>query len=364
MSTSAESVRATRVRTLHPGWFASVMGTAVLAVITATGPGEVGALEPFWSVLAVAFLTVATGLAVALGWAYAVRWTVHRDAALADLRNPVTGPLVGSVPGGLLVLSAAYSAAGPLVLPDSVARGVATALVLVGAPLALFVGVVWADEVVDTAPIPLASITGTWFLPPVIAVLVPLAMAPLLPSWPEPGLWLAFGYALVGAGLILYLLVAGLVVARLAMVGPPPPPLAPAVWIALGPPGAGGVALLRLADAAPASGVAVSEALQAATLVLATALLGFGLWWLAFAALVLRRQRRRGPVPYTPAWWAWTFPLGALTALTLALGRLWGSSAVTAGGMVLLVATITVWLLVAARTVQAVRSGAAWTRHG
>jgi hypothetical protein len=32
--------------------------------------------------------------------------------------------------------------------------------------------------------------------------------------------------------------------------------------------------------------------------------------------------------------------------------------------MVLLVATMTVWLLVAARTVQAVRSGAAWTRHG
>jgi C4-dicarboxylate transporter/malic acid transport protein len=340
------------------------MGTAVLAVIAAGNPGGVGVLEPLWSTLAVAFLVLATGLAGLLLWAYGMRWTSYRDAAMADLRSPIAGPLIGSVPGGLLGLSAAFSAAGPLVLPDAVARGVATLLVVVGAPLALLVGVVWAEQVVDSAPIPLAMITGTWFLPPVIAVLVPLAMAPLLPSWPEPGLWLALGYALVGAGLILYLLVAGLVVARLAMVGPPPPPLAPAVWIALGPPGAGGVALLRLADAAEATGVAAAETLRTPTLVLATALLGFGLWWLAFAALVLRRQLRRGPVPWTPAWWAWTFPLGALTALTLALGRLWATSALSVLGLALLAGTIGVWVLVTARTVQAVRSGAAWTRQG
>ena len=78
----------TRVRTLHPGWFASVMGTAVLAVITAGNPGGSETFRALWDVLAVGFLVVATALALGFGALYAMRWTRHRDAALADLRNP------------------------------------------------------------------------------------------------------------------------------------------------------------------------------------------------------------------------------------------------------------------------------------
>jgi len=340
------------------------MGTSVLAVITANNPLGTDALRVFWEVLAVVFLLVATGLALWLGSLYVARWTRHRDAAMTDLRNPIPGPLVGTVPGGLLVLATAYSAAGPILLPDSLARGIATALLVVGAPLALLVGVVWAAEVVDNAPIGLEKVTGTWFLPPVIAVLVPLAAAPLIASWPAPLLWLWMSYAFAGAGLLLFLLVAVLVIGRLALKGPPPPPLAPAVWIALGPPGAGGVALVRLSQTAETMGVASADALRVTTVVLATAMLGFAFWWLAFAAMVLRRQLSRGPVPYSPAWWAWTFPLGAMTALTLLLGAQWDSMAVEGIGVALLFATIAVWSLVAGRTVAALRTGAAWERHG
>ena len=364
MTSTAEHDAVSRVRTLHPGWYASVMGTAVLAVVTAGNPGGTDGMAAVWDVLAVVFLVGATLLAVGLGALYVQRWVSHRDAALADLRNPVPGPLIGTVPGGVLVLSGAYSAAGPILLSDDVARGIATALLVVGAPLAIVVGVAWAEGVVDTAPIGLEKVTGTWFLPPVIAVLVPLAGAPLIADWPAPELWLWLGYAFAGAGLLLFMLVAVLVIARLALKGPPPPPLAPAVWIALGPPSAGGVALVRLAQVAQDTGVVASDALLVVTTVLATSLLGFAFWWLAFASMVLRRQLKRGRIPYSPAWWAWTFPLGAMTALTLVLGGLWGSSAVDVIGIVLLVATMAVWLVVAGRTIQAVRSGAAWERHG
>jgi tellurite resistance protein TehA-like permease len=263
-----------------------------------------------------------------------------------------------------LVLSTAFSAAGPLVLPEAVVRVVATGLLVVGAPLAVLVGVVWAAEVVDNAPIGLEKVTGTWFLPPVIAVLVPLAAAPLIGSWPATEFWLWLAYAFAGAGLLLFVLVAVLVIARLALKGPPPPPLAPAVWIAIGPPGAGGVALVRLAQVAESTGAVEGDGLRAATVALATAMLGFAFWWLAFASLVLRRQLSRGPVPYSPAWWAWTFPLGAMTALTLLLAAEWDSTGVAVVGTVLMVAVLGVWGLVAGRTVGALRSGAAWERLG
>lgn len=364
MSTATPDATVSRVRTLHPGWFASVMGTAVLAVVTAANPGGTATLEPLWDVLSVVFLTLATMLAIWFGVMYVARWLTYRDAALADLRNPIPGPLIGTVPGGLLVLSAAYSAAGPVMLPDAVATAVATVLLVVGAPLALVVGVVWAEEVVHSAPLGLEKVTGTWFLPPVIAVLVPLAGAPLLVDWPAPEFWLWLGYAFAGAGLLLFVLVAVLVIARLALKGPPPPPLAPAVWIALGPPGAGGVALVRLARAAETTGVTSGTVLSTTTAAVASAMLGFAFWWLAFAAMVLRRQLSRGPIPYTPAWWAWTFPLGAMTSLTVVLGSVWSSTAVATLGVVLLIATIAVWSAVLGRTVVAVRTGAAWERHG
>jgi tellurite resistance protein TehA-like permease len=104
--------------------------------------------------------------------------------------------------------------------------------------------------------------------------------------------------------------------------------------------------------------------LRVTTVALATAMLGFAFWWLAFASMVLRRQLSRGRIPYSPAWWAWTFPLGAMTSLTLVLGAQWGSTAVGVVGVVLALATVVVWTVVAVRTVAAIRSGVAWERHG
>jgi tellurite resistance protein TehA-like permease len=113
-----------------------------------------------------------------------------------------------------------------------------------------------------------------------------------------------------------------------------------------------------------ATGIGDGAALRTVTVALASGMLGFAFWWLAFALLVLRRQLAHGPIPYTPAWWAWTFPLGAMTALTLVLGEAWDSTAIGVVGAVLLVATLAVWGVVAGRTVAAMRSGTAWERHG
>jgi hypothetical protein len=53
-----------------------------------------------------------------------------------------------------------------------------------------------------------------------------------------------------------------------------------------------------------------------------------------------------------------------MTSLTLVLGAQWGSRAVEVLGVVLLLATIVVWMVVAGRTLLEVRNGTAWERHG
>ena len=107
-------------------------------------------------------------------------------------------------------------------------------------------------------------------------------------------------------------------------------------------------------DAAPA--------VQAVSLIGASALWGFGAWWLAAAAVLLVTYLRRGRLPYGLGWWAFTFPLGAYAASTLALARAWHAGALEALAAVLFIGLVGFWVVVAAGTLRAVRSGDVWRR--
>ena len=92
----------------------------------------------------------------------------------------------------------------------------------------------------------------------------------------------------------------------------------------------------------------------------ATALWGFGVWWLAVAALLLLHYLRSGPLPYGIGWWGFTFPLGAYTVATLTLARAWNLSGLDWAGAGLFVLLCAFWLTVAGRTIWALRTGEAW----
>ena len=93
------------------------------------------------------------------------------------------------------------------------------------------------------------------------------------------------------------------------------------------------------------------------------ALWGFGAWWLAAAAVLLAAYLRRGRLPYGLGWWAFTFPLGAYTASTLALARAWQVGASRgARGRRCSSSSSVFWVVVTVGTLRAVRSGAIWRR--
>ena len=83
---------------------------------------------------------------------------------------------------------------------------------------------------------------------------------------------------------------------------------------------------------------------------------------LAAAAVLLSTYLRRGRLPYGLGWWAFTFPLGAYTASTLALARGWHAGLIEALAAILFAALVAFWVVVAAGTLRAVRSGDAWRR--
>ncbi len=163
-------------------------------------------------------------------------------------------------------------------------------------------------------------------------------------------------YAFWGGGFILYLLILAMLFQRLIVHPLPHAMLAPSLWIGLGPLGVGTVTLIKMATA----GGALYGPLDPSVLVLsnlfATALWGFGAWWLIAASVLLIRYLRTGPLPFGIGWWAFTFPLGAYTTATLVLAESWNLDALRWLGAILFVALTVFWLVVAGRTLTSLRS--------
>ena len=136
--------------------------------------------------------------------------------------------------------------------------------------------------------------------------------------------------------------------------------MAPSLAIALGPVGVGALALIRIAAAgAPVFGP-LAPTVGLISLIAASMLWGFGLWWFAAAAVMTVRYLAGGPLPYGMGWWAFTFPLGAFTMATLTLARAWRLSSVEDLAMGLVVLLVLLWLMVALRTLWATATGEVW----
>jgi C4-dicarboxylate transporter/malic acid transport protein len=353
-----------RLRGFHPGWYGAVMGTAIVGIVAYQEPGQIAGLRDPLQLFGILMVALSALLAVGLGVPYVARWVRHPDAARADLSNPVTGALHATFPAGLLVLAVGIATVGPSVLSADSMFALVAVLAGIGIVLAFAMSVVFAALLFTSHGVEPQAANGGWFIPPVVMIIVPMVLAPLAPrvAAADLGLLLVAGYAAWGMGLLLFVLVASLLYDRLVFHPLPAAPLAPSLWIGLGPIGVGSLALLRLAQVgAPLWGDA-APAVGAVSLIGASALWGFGAWWLAAAVVLLGAYLRRGRLPYGLGWWAFTFPLGAYAASTLALARAWHAGALEALAAILFVALVAFWLVVAAGTVRAVRSGEAWRR--
>lgn len=329
-----------------PAWYGSVMGTGALSLALAAQAHAWGATWLTW--LAMLFLLLASALAVILLPRY-LRRLRDRATLMNELADPAAGAMLATLPAGLLVLAADWGKAGPLLVPEGAALWISGILLAVGAVTAVVMGIAWSASIM-TAQSGLEAVNGGWLIPPVMNLLVPVALSPLIAQAGSYAPLLTYvGLAFYGIGALLFIATLPLLIARLALRSPLPPAMAPSLWIPLAPAGVLGLALLRIQQSAAAAGVEGFDS-PVAGMILAAMGLGFGLWWAAFALLELRRIRTQGGPPVHPGWWGFVFPIGAMTLSLAALGDASGITAIEVLSALATVLLAAVWLLVAART--------------
>ncbi|MEW2163225.1 TDT family transporter [Streptomyces sp. NPDC007084] len=344
------------VRHLGPNWYASVMGTAILATAGAGLPGGVPGLRTACAVLWALSLAILAALLAAR----AAHWRYHPDQARAHLLDPATAPFYGclamallAVGGSTLVVGADWIGAGAAVAVDAVLFTAGTLLGLAAAVAVPYLMVVrHRTEPGQASPV--------WLLPlvaPMVSAAVGPLLVPRLPAGQARETLFLGCVALFGLSLLAVLVVLPMVFARLVTSGPLPLALTPTLFLVLGPLGQSTTAAGKFADAAPGTMAAPYDRGFALFAVLyGVPVMGFALFWLAFAVALTVRARRRG-MGFAMTWWAFTFPLGTCVTGARSLAGHTGVTAFDALAVALYVLLVTAWAAATAGTVRGLISG-------
>lgn len=344
------------LRHLGPNWYASVMGTAIIANAGATlpyqVPGQRVACQIFW-------VLAATALAVLLT-ARAGHWIHHRDQARAHLLDPAVAPFYGCLAMALLAVGGGTLIVGKDLIGVPAAVAVDTVLFTAGTVIGLLAAVAVPYLMVVRHKVEAHQATPVWLLP-VVAPMVSAALGPLLiphlPAGQGREAMLLACYAMFGISLLATLLMLPLVFGRLIVSGPLPLALTPTLFLVLGPLGQSTTAVNSLADMAPQSiSASYSGAFAAFAVVYGVPVMGFALLWLALAGAMLLRAARDG-MGFAMTWWALTFPVGTCVTGAAGLARHTGLTAFSWLAAALFLALLTAWLLAAANTLRGLFTG-------
>lgn len=299
-------------------FFATVMGSAGLAIAWHKAHLVLGAPAIVGEVI----LDVATLLFVLLLVLYAAKWARHPGAVAQERLHPVRINFFAAISIGLLLLAIGWSGREP---------GFARALWGAGALLHLGFTLMAMSSWIHHSHYEIKHANPAWFIPVVGNIIVPLAgvrFAPLEVSW--------FFFSI---GVVFWPVLLTIILYRLIFHPALPERLTPTLFILLAPPAVGCLAWVALTGQVDA---------------FARVLFYFALFLLLLLGIGAMRFLR---TPFYLSSWAYSFPLAAVTIVTLAMAEALHADFLRALAAALLGLASIVVAVLAVRTVVAATRG-------
>ena len=308
------SEQSSRLRNFPVAWFAVVMGLSGLTLAW----NRAETLLPVPLAVSCYLRDAVAVVFVVLGAIYAAKLARHPAAVAAEFRHPVKLSFFPAFSIALLLTSMTYVDAAPAASRWLWMAGAAAHLLFT-----LHVLSAWTRQTHH-----IQHISPAWFIPVVGNILVPIAgvrHAPAEVSW--------FFFAI---GLLFWLVLLTIIFYRLIFHEPLPERLTPTLFILIAPPAVGFVSYYSLTGQFdPFARVLYYVAL--------------------FLTLLLFTQWRRfARLRFFISWWAYSFPLAAITIATLLAFKHTHAGFLAGLAWVLLAVTTLVIGLLAARTAYAV----------
>jgi C4-dicarboxylate transporter/malic acid transport protein len=336
-------------RHIGPNWYASVMGTGIVANAAILLPVHTPALRAFalgmW-VLAGAWLVLVT-------LATATHWLRHGQIARGHHRNPAMAPFYGAPPMAMLTVGAGALLVGRDLIGLPAAITLDEILWTLGTVTGLACTVVITYLMFTRLELAHEHTSAAWLMPivpPMVSAATGAGLIAHLPAGQDRLAMLLCCSAMFGISLLASLVTITLLWGRLLYHGIGPARTVPTLWIVLGPLGQSITAVALLAAAAPS---VLPERYVSVTRVVAVLygmpIWGFAIMWLLVAATITARAARHH-LPFSLTWWSFTFPVGTLVTGTSELALHTHANFLTWISAALYALLAGAWLIVATGT--------------
>jgi C4-dicarboxylate transporter/malic acid transport protein len=341
---------------IGPNWFASVMGTGIVAVALAGLPFQV----PYAGPVAAAVWALSAVLLVAVTAATALHHRLHPQIARGHLHDPVMAHFYGAPAMALMTVGAGAMVAGYRLIGTGPALVLDVALWTGGTVLGLLTAVVVPYRAFTSHEVRADAAFGGWLMPvvpPMVSASTGALLVPHLPAGQARESLLVGCYAFFGLTLVASAVLIAFIWRRLLRHGIGAAAAVPTLWIVLGPLGQSVTAAHHLGRVAPdVLPAPYGGAFRAFGLVYGVPVWGFAMMWLALVAMITVRTARVG-LPFSLTWWSFTFPVGTVVTGTSGLAVVTGLVVLQVAAGLLFALLVIAWVAVSARTVRGICSG-------
>src|SRR6201996_1281787 len=336
---------------LGPNWFASVMGTGIVATAAATLPVHIHGLRAF----AEAVWVFAGVLLIVLMIVVGGHWLRHPTVARRHARNPQMAHFYGAAPMALLTVGTGSVLVGGDLVGEVLAVDLDWVLWTAGTLSGLFTAISIPYLMFIQHDVEPDAAFGGWLMP-VVPPMVSAAAGALLIGHIAPGSGrqtMLYGcYAMFGLSLVASLIIITMIWSRLAYYGTSGTARVPTLWIVLGPLGQSITAAGLLGtNAALAVAAPIAGGMNVLAVLYGVPVWGFAMLWICLATLLTVHTVRRG-MPFALTWWSLTFPVGTFVTGTSQLAGHSHLPAFRVAAGIAYAGLLFTWLLVTARTAR------------
>lgn len=309
---TVETLPLERLRLFPVAFFTVIMGLTGLALVYDRAHDTLGTPAVPGTLLA----WLALALFGLIGGIYLSKLLRYPSAVLAEFRHPIKVNFFPAISISLMLLATAFAVRLPEMARLVWYGGAALHLLLTLTTVSF-----WLDHRFE-----IHHANPAWFIPIVGNVVAPVIGVEFAPVGVT-----VFFFAI---GMLFWPVLLTVILYRLVFHDPLPDKLTPTLFILIAPPAVGCLAYFRLTGQFD---------------LVAQGLYGLALF---FTLLVLVRGRRFLQLPFFLSWWAFTFPLAAVTLATLLNYRLSGQVGLLVLAYALLVLTTLVVTVVAYQTLR------------
>ena len=341
---------------IGPNWFASVMGTGIIANAAVGLPIVGHHLEQVGLVIWV----VAALMLIVMLLLKALQTITKPHIIKRQFNDPVMAQFFGAPPMALLTIAGGTLLFGHHFFAPTTVMTIAWSLWITGTIVGLITAVIIPYRLFTHHEVRKDAAFGGWLMPIVPPMVSAAIGAMFLPHVQEPLLQqtlLYACYAMFGTSLMAAMIIITLIWGRLAHSGTSGGARVPTLWLVLGPLGQS----ITAAGALGAVALTIVEqpiagSLNNMAILYGVPVWGFAVYWSMLASfLTLRALRRK--MPFALTWWAFTFPVGTCVTGTTQLAIHTGLPAFEWAAIILFSALIFAWIIAAWGTIKGIKAG-------